>query len=139
MKQEPYSDLKKKYKKVKPEDAKDHWEGQFASSSHTCSHAYWSVGRTGTVNEYMSHTCSHAYWSVGRTGTANEYMRAISGLKKCLPSYNLLSHSILLVVVYCNVITLVVDTNKVTSSLDLIQVSGLMRLRCFIYFFFVCL
>ncbi|XP_018017597.1 protein strawberry notch homolog 1 isoform X2 [Hyalella azteca] len=41
MKQEPYSDLKKKYKKVKAEDAKEHWEGQFNSSSHTCSHAYW--------------------------------------------------------------------------------------------------
>lgn len=43
MKQEPYSDLKKKYKKIKSEEAKEHWEGQFNSSSHTCSHAYWLV------------------------------------------------------------------------------------------------
>ena len=53
MKHEPYSDLKKKYKKVKAEEAKDHWEGQFNSSSHTCSHAYWLVrgggGREGCV------------------------------------------------------------------------------------------
>uniref|UniRef100_A0A2P2I206 Protein strawberry notch n=2 Tax=Hirondellea gigas TaxID=1518452 RepID=A0A2P2I206_9CRUS len=49
IKQEPYSDLKKKYKKVKAEDAKDHWEGQFNSSSHTCSHAYWQ-GNCRRVN-----------------------------------------------------------------------------------------
>ena len=50
IKQEPYSDLKKKYKKVTPEEAKEHWEGQYNSSSHTCSHAYWQ-GNCRKVNQ----------------------------------------------------------------------------------------
>lgn len=41
MKQEAYTDLKKKYKKVTADEAMDHWEGQYKASSHTCSHAYW--------------------------------------------------------------------------------------------------
>lgn len=41
MKQEAYSELKKKYKKVTPDEAQEHWEEQFKASSHTCSHAYW--------------------------------------------------------------------------------------------------
>lgn len=43
MKQEAYSDLKKKYKKVTPDEAQEHWEEQFKASSHICSHAYWLV------------------------------------------------------------------------------------------------
>ena len=49
VKQEAYTDLKKKYKKVKPEEAKEHWESQYNSSSHTCSHAYWQ-GNCRRVN-----------------------------------------------------------------------------------------
>ncbi|XP_045618673.1 protein strawberry notch homolog 1 isoform X2 [Procambarus clarkii] len=49
MKQEPYSDLKKKYKKVTPDEAQEHWEEQFNSSSHICSHAYWQ-GNCRRVN-----------------------------------------------------------------------------------------
>ncbi|CAL4089499.1 unnamed protein product, partial [Meganyctiphanes norvegica] len=49
MKQESYAELKKKYKKVTPDEAKDHWEGQHKSSSHTCSHAYWQ-GNCRRVN-----------------------------------------------------------------------------------------
>ncbi|CAL4120569.1 unnamed protein product, partial [Meganyctiphanes norvegica] len=41
LKKLPYSELKKKYKKVTPDQAKDPWEAQYKSSSHTCSHAYW--------------------------------------------------------------------------------------------------
>ena len=41
MKQEAYTDLKKKYKKVTPDEAQEHWEEQFKASSHICSHAYW--------------------------------------------------------------------------------------------------
>lgn len=43
MKQESYADLKKKYKKVTPDEAQEHWEEQFKASSHICSHAYWLV------------------------------------------------------------------------------------------------
>ncbi|XP_076040208.1 protein strawberry notch isoform X2 [Oratosquilla oratoria] len=49
MKQEPYTDLKKKYKKVTPDEAQEHWEEQFKASSHTCSHAYWQ-GNCRRVN-----------------------------------------------------------------------------------------
>ena len=41
MKQETYAEVKKKYKKVTPDEAQDHWEAQYKASSHTCSHAYW--------------------------------------------------------------------------------------------------
>lgn len=49
MKQEAYSELKKKYKKVTPDEAQEHWEEQFKASSHTCSHAYWQ-GNCRRVN-----------------------------------------------------------------------------------------
>ncbi|XP_071551704.1 protein strawberry notch homolog 1 isoform X1 [Panulirus ornatus] len=49
MKQETYSDLKKKYKKVTPDEAQEHWEEQFKASSHICSHAYWQ-GNCRRVN-----------------------------------------------------------------------------------------
>ncbi|XP_066942109.1 protein strawberry notch homolog 1 isoform X2 [Macrobrachium rosenbergii] len=49
MKQESYSDLKKKYKKVTPDEAQEHWEEQYKASSHTCSHAYWQ-GNCRRVN-----------------------------------------------------------------------------------------
>lgn len=41
MKQESYTDLKKKYKKTTSDEAQEHWESQYKASSHTCSHAYW--------------------------------------------------------------------------------------------------
>ena len=41
IKQECYSDLKKKYKKCTCDEAQEHWEEQFKASSQTCSHAYW--------------------------------------------------------------------------------------------------
>ncbi|XP_050724416.1 protein strawberry notch-like isoform X2 [Eriocheir sinensis] len=52
MKQEAYSDLKKKYKKVTPDEAQEHWEEQFKASSHICSHAYWQ-GNCRRVNSGM--------------------------------------------------------------------------------------
>ncbi|KAK3855126.1 hypothetical protein Pcinc_038450 [Petrolisthes cinctipes] len=49
MKQESYADLKKKYKKVTPDEAQEHWEEQFKASSNICSHAYWQ-GNCRRVN-----------------------------------------------------------------------------------------
>ncbi|CAN9504579.1 unnamed protein product [Ophioblennius macclurei] len=41
LKLETYSDLKKKFKKVLSEDAKQHWTDQHQLSARICSHAYW--------------------------------------------------------------------------------------------------
>uniref|UniRef100_A0A665U730 Protein strawberry notch homolog 1 n=1 Tax=Echeneis naucrates TaxID=173247 RepID=A0A665U730_ECHNA len=41
LKLETYSDIKKKFKKVLSEDAKQHWTDQYKSSAKICSHAYW--------------------------------------------------------------------------------------------------
>uniref|UniRef100_A0A669CNC8 Protein strawberry notch homolog 1 n=1 Tax=Oreochromis niloticus TaxID=8128 RepID=A0A669CNC8_ORENI len=41
VKLETYTDLKKKFKKVLSEDAKQHWTDQYKSSEKICSHAYW--------------------------------------------------------------------------------------------------
>ncbi|KAG7499032.1 hypothetical protein JOB18_027604 [Solea senegalensis] len=41
LKLETYTDIKKKFKKVLSEDAKQHWTDQYMSSAHICSHAYW--------------------------------------------------------------------------------------------------
>ncbi|KAM9306500.1 protein strawberry notch homolog 1 isoform 1-T1 [Pholidichthys leucotaenia] len=41
LKLETYTDLKKKFKKVLSEDAKQHWNDQYQSSAKICSHAYW--------------------------------------------------------------------------------------------------
>ncbi|KAM9801252.1 protein strawberry notch homolog 1 [Neosynchiropus ocellatus] len=41
LKLELYSDIKKKFKKVLSEDAKQHWNDQHLSSAKICSHAYW--------------------------------------------------------------------------------------------------
>uniref|UniRef100_A0AAX7VQ09 Protein strawberry notch homolog 1 n=1 Tax=Astatotilapia calliptera TaxID=8154 RepID=A0AAX7VQ09_ASTCA len=41
VKLETYADLKKKFKKVLSEDAKQHWTDQYKSSEKICSHAYW--------------------------------------------------------------------------------------------------
>eukprot|EP00096_Caligus_rogercresseyi_P012895 TRINITY_DN5561_c0_g1_i2.p1 TRINITY_DN5561_c0_g1~~TRINITY_DN5561_c0_g1_i2.p1 ORF type:complete len:818 (-),score=270.21 TRINITY_DN5561_c0_g1_i2:358-2670(-) len=41
VKNESLSELKKKYKKVSPDEAEPHWNGQFTSSTKICSHAYW--------------------------------------------------------------------------------------------------
>ncbi|KAG7280140.1 LOW QUALITY PROTEIN: hypothetical protein CRUP_003767 [Coryphaenoides rupestris] len=41
LKLETYVDIKKKYKKVLSEDAKQHWIDQYKSSAKICSHAYW--------------------------------------------------------------------------------------------------
>ncbi|XP_076019895.1 protein strawberry notch homolog 1 [Genypterus blacodes] len=41
LKLEPYADIKKKFKKVLSEDAKQHWSEQYKSSANICSHAYW--------------------------------------------------------------------------------------------------
>ncbi|XP_040013224.1 protein strawberry notch homolog 1 isoform X2 [Xiphias gladius] len=41
LKLETYTDIKKKFKKVLSEDAKQHWTDQYKSSSKICSHAYW--------------------------------------------------------------------------------------------------
>ncbi|XP_041666494.1 protein strawberry notch homolog 1 isoform X3 [Cheilinus undulatus] len=41
LKLETYSDIKKKFKKVLSEDAKQHWTDQYMSSAKICSHAYW--------------------------------------------------------------------------------------------------
>lgn len=41
VKLETYADIKKKFKKVLSEDAKQHWTDQYQSSSKICSHAYW--------------------------------------------------------------------------------------------------
>uniref|UniRef100_A0AAX7UTI1 Protein strawberry notch homolog 1 n=1 Tax=Astatotilapia calliptera TaxID=8154 RepID=A0AAX7UTI1_ASTCA len=43
VKLETYADLKKKFKKVLSEDAKQHWTDQYKSSEKICSHAYWYV------------------------------------------------------------------------------------------------
>ncbi|XP_068191150.1 protein strawberry notch homolog 1 isoform X2 [Antennarius striatus] len=41
LKLESYSDIKKKFKKVLSEDAKQHWTDQYKSSAQICSHAFW--------------------------------------------------------------------------------------------------
>lgn len=41
LKLETYADIKKKFKKVLSEDAKQHWMDQYKSSAKICSHAYW--------------------------------------------------------------------------------------------------
>uniref|UniRef100_A0A0K2TS10 Protein strawberry notch n=1 Tax=Lepeophtheirus salmonis TaxID=72036 RepID=A0A0K2TS10_LEPSM len=41
VKNESLSELKKKYKKVSPDEAEPHWNGQFKASTKICSHAYW--------------------------------------------------------------------------------------------------
>ncbi|XP_013884121.1 protein strawberry notch homolog 1 [Austrofundulus limnaeus] len=41
LKLETYADIKKKYKKVLSEDAKQHWTDQYQSSGKICSHAFW--------------------------------------------------------------------------------------------------
>ncbi|XP_008323825.1 protein strawberry notch homolog 1 [Cynoglossus semilaevis] len=41
LKLETYADIKKKFKKVLSEDAKQHWTDQYKSSALVCSHAYW--------------------------------------------------------------------------------------------------
>ncbi|TMS08573.1 protein strawberry notch homolog 1 isoform X1 [Larimichthys crocea] len=41
LKLETYADIKKKFKKVLSEDAKQHWTDQYKSSAQICSHAYW--------------------------------------------------------------------------------------------------
>ncbi|XP_034564841.1 protein strawberry notch homolog 1 isoform X2 [Notolabrus celidotus] len=41
LKLETYADIKKKFKKVMSDDAKQHWTDQFISSAKICSHAYW--------------------------------------------------------------------------------------------------
>ncbi|XP_052798983.1 protein strawberry notch homolog 1-like isoform X2 [Mya arenaria] len=40
-KQETLEEIKKKYKKVLPEEAQRYWEEQYNMSANTCSHAYW--------------------------------------------------------------------------------------------------
>lgn len=40
MKTETLSELKKKYKKVIPDEAKEHWEDQFTAAVTMCSHKY---------------------------------------------------------------------------------------------------
>ncbi|XP_020563107.1 protein strawberry notch homolog 1 isoform X3 [Oryzias latipes] len=41
LKLETYVDIKKKFKKVLSEDAKQHWTDQYTLSAKICSHAYW--------------------------------------------------------------------------------------------------
>uniref|UniRef100_A0A671VEQ3 Protein strawberry notch homolog 1 n=1 Tax=Sparus aurata TaxID=8175 RepID=A0A671VEQ3_SPAAU len=41
LKLETYADIKKKFKKVLSDDAKQHWTDQYKSSALICSHAYW--------------------------------------------------------------------------------------------------
>ncbi|XP_029300420.1 LOW QUALITY PROTEIN: protein strawberry notch homolog 1 [Cottoperca gobio] len=41
LKLETYTDIKKKFKKVLSDDAKQHWTDQYLSSAKICSHAYW--------------------------------------------------------------------------------------------------
>ncbi|KAM9337822.1 protein strawberry notch homolog 1 [Symphorus nematophorus] len=41
LKLETYAEIKKKFKKVLSEDAKQHWTDQYKSSAQICSHAYW--------------------------------------------------------------------------------------------------
>ncbi|KAJ3606064.1 hypothetical protein NHX12_028107 [Muraenolepis orangiensis] len=41
LKLETYIDIKKRFKKVLSEDAKQHWIDQYKSSAKICSHAYW--------------------------------------------------------------------------------------------------
>ncbi|XP_068430874.1 protein strawberry notch homolog 1 isoform X2 [Clinocottus analis] len=41
VKLETYIDIKKKFKKVLSDDAKQHWIDQYKSSANICSHAYW--------------------------------------------------------------------------------------------------
>jgi len=41
VKQETLAELKKKYKKVTPEECEEHWNKQYESSAKTCSHAFW--------------------------------------------------------------------------------------------------
>uniref|UniRef100_A0A8C9VLV2 Strawberry notch homolog 1 (Drosophila) n=1 Tax=Scleropages formosus TaxID=113540 RepID=A0A8C9VLV2_SCLFO len=41
LKLETYADIRKKWKKVLSEEAKQHWVDQYSSSADTCSHAYW--------------------------------------------------------------------------------------------------
>ncbi|XP_030004787.1 protein strawberry notch homolog 1 isoform X2 [Sphaeramia orbicularis] len=41
LKLETYTEIKKKFKKVLSEDAKQHWTDQYKSSAKICSHAYW--------------------------------------------------------------------------------------------------
>ncbi|KAM9794146.1 protein strawberry notch homolog 1 isoform X1 [Syngnathus typhle] len=41
LKLESYADIKKKFKKVLSEDAKQHWNEQHSSSAKICSHAFW--------------------------------------------------------------------------------------------------
>ncbi|KAI8502854.1 Protein strawberry notch 2 [Branchiostoma belcheri] len=41
MKNEPLENIKKKYKKVTPDEAEPHWVSQYNSSLAQCSHAYW--------------------------------------------------------------------------------------------------
>ena len=41
VKHENLVELKKKYKKVSPDEAEPHWNSQFETSKKTCSHAYW--------------------------------------------------------------------------------------------------
>uniref|UniRef100_A0AAQ6ADM0 Protein strawberry notch homolog 1 n=1 Tax=Amphiprion ocellaris TaxID=80972 RepID=A0AAQ6ADM0_AMPOC len=41
LKLETYTDIKKKFKKVLSEDAKQHWTDQYQSSAKICSHAFW--------------------------------------------------------------------------------------------------
>ena len=38
---ETLGEIKKKYKRVQPEEAEKHWQEQFQASVTTCSHAYW--------------------------------------------------------------------------------------------------
>uniref|UniRef100_A0A8D0A777 Strawberry notch homolog 1 (Drosophila) n=1 Tax=Sander lucioperca TaxID=283035 RepID=A0A8D0A777_SANLU len=43
LKLETYADIKKKFKKVLSEDAKQHWTDQYKLSAKICAHAYWYV------------------------------------------------------------------------------------------------
>uniref|UniRef100_A0A673CIY5 Protein strawberry notch homolog 1 n=1 Tax=Sphaeramia orbicularis TaxID=375764 RepID=A0A673CIY5_9TELE len=47
LKLETYTEIKKKFKKVLSEDAKQHWTDQYKSSAKICSHAYWYKASVG--------------------------------------------------------------------------------------------
>lgn len=48
LRQETLTEIKKKSRKVTPDEAEPFWNAQFASSKSECLHAYWYVdGETG--------------------------------------------------------------------------------------------
>ena len=55
-KMESLTEIKKKYKRITPDDAEDLWEEQYEQSADICTHSYWRGScKKHTLGEYSLH------------------------------------------------------------------------------------